>query len=94
MIRRISQTVWRLLPGRAKEDAAEDDDQCRGEDERVERHFMFRVDFRKEATRWKPTVSAHQISICDASFQIARNDIPGESIGHTTACGHDTGRGK
>lgn len=60
------------LPGRAKEDATEDDDQCCGEDERIEWHFVFRVDFCEEATRGKPTVSAHIMSMCKTSFQIAR----------------------
>lgn len=60
------------LPGRAKEDATEDDDQSRGKDERVERHFVFRVDLCEEATRWESTISARPINICGTFSQIAR----------------------
>ena len=46
-----------FLPGRAEEDAAKDDDQDRRKDERIKWHFMFRVNFGEEATRWKTPIS-------------------------------------
>ena len=46
-----------FLPGRAEEDAAKDDDQYRCKNERVQWHFMFRVNLGEEATRWKAPIS-------------------------------------
>ena len=50
--------INKCIPGRAKEDATEDDDQNRSQDEGVKWHLMFRVDLCKEATRRKSAVSA------------------------------------
>ena len=46
-----------FLPGRAEEDTAKDDDQYRSKDERVQWHFVFRVNFGEEATRRKSPIS-------------------------------------
>ena len=91
---RQSIPLGKPLPGRAKEDAAEDDDQSRGKDERVKGHLVFRVDFGEEATCWKSSVSVTSISIRHhySPNSTRELDVPSESICHTTACGHDTGR--
>ena len=55
--------MGKYLPGRAKKDATKDHNQHRGKDERIEWHFMFRVNPGKEATRWKSSVSITFISM-------------------------------
>ena len=66
-------TTRTSVPGRAEKDATEDDDQCRGKNERVEGHFMFRVDLCKKATRRKSSVSETPISICNRDFLDGEN---------------------
>ena len=67
-------TAKETLPGRAKEDATEDDDQGRGKDECVKWHLMFRVHLCKEATRGKSSVSVTFISTRNGST-LDRGDL-------------------
>lgn len=52
------------------------------------------MDLCKEATRWKTTVSAIPSVHAAELLLVAKIGIPGESISHTTTCGHDAYSGE
>ena len=52
------------------------------------------MDLCEEATRWKTTVSAISSVHAAQLLLVVKIGIPGESISHTTACGHDAYSGE